>query len=354
MVTDSDGDGATCDVDCDDNDAARSPDFDEICDDSIDNDCNPLTGDDLDADGDGFNCNDDCNDEDSLIYPGAPEICGDSLDQDCDGAVDELAADTYTLGDSDSLHIDICSFSFPFCGEDWSDIYVQDNGRITFGFDDPSSQEGIENFLTQVPQLASLWTDLDPSIAGTIEIDELGQALGTLGYYPRPQELQLLFVTLDEDGSGAVEEKEFVQALPLLQVKDATEQDMAELFAKMDVDGSGSISYGELKQTTQGGLPQASLQFAVIEGKEPKDVPPGDVDSVLQSDSRSRQLKELLFTRQIEHIDKHVKDKKVRSFVAVGEALMPEEFVEYVQASRQQHSTALARSEREGARATSD
>ena len=160
-----------------------------------------------------------------------------------------------------------------------------------------------------------------------------------------------LFRELDEDGSGAVEEKEFVQALPLLQVKDATEQDMAELFAKMDVDGSGSISYGELKQTTQGGLPQASLQFAVIEGKEPKDVPPGDVDSVLQSDSRSRQLKELLFTRQIEHIDKHVKDKKVRSFVAVGEALMPEEFVEYVQASRQQHSTALARSEREGARA---
>ena len=64
---------------------------------------------------------------------------------------------------------------------------VQDNGRITFGFDDPSSQEGIDNFLTQVPQLASLWTDLDPSIAGTIQIDELEETSLTIEYVAVPQ-----------------------------------------------------------------------------------------------------------------------------------------------------------------------
>ena len=160
-----------------------------------------------------------------------------------------------------------------------------------------------------------------------------------------------LFRDLDQGGLGQVDEKEFLQALPLLKIKDATSHDMVELFARMDVDDSGSISYGELKQAHQSVLSQASLQFAVIEGKEPQDVPPGDIDAVLQSNSRSRQLKELLFTRQVAHIDKHVKDKHVKSFVATGEALMPDEFVEFLQTSRQQHSIAVARSEREVARA---
>jgi hypothetical protein len=170
---DVDGDGSTCDLDCDDNDALRSPDFSEICDDLIDNDCDPTTSDDLDFDADGFNCTDDCNDDDPLTYPGAPEICDDNLDQDCDSATDELAADVYALTDSDSLHIGLCSFEFRFCDNDWSDLYVQDNGRVTFGFDDTSSQEGLGTFLTQVPQIAMLWTDLDPSVAGTVEVTEV-------------------------------------------------------------------------------------------------------------------------------------------------------------------------------------
>ena len=41
----------------------------------------------------------------------------------------------------------------------------------------------------------------------------------------------------------------------------------------------------------------------------------------------------------------------MKSFVTTGEALMPDMFVELLQASRQQHSIAVARSEREAARA---
>ena len=169
---DLDGDGATCDVDCDDEDADRSPNFDELCDDGVDNDCNPLTTDDQDFDLDGFSCIDDCDDEDPTAFPGAPEICADSIDQDCDGVADELAADVYDLDNDDSLLIGLCSFSFPMCGSEWDMIYVQDNGRITFGFDDQTSAESVANLLDQTPQIAGLWTDLDPSLAGAVEVVE--------------------------------------------------------------------------------------------------------------------------------------------------------------------------------------
>lgn len=38
-ITDADGDGATSDVDCDDNNAAINPSAVEVCDDTLDNDC---------------------------------------------------------------------------------------------------------------------------------------------------------------------------------------------------------------------------------------------------------------------------------------------------------------------------
>ena len=104
-------------LDCDDGDAATSPDGDEVCD-GIDNDCDSLIdGEDdsvdpssgalfySDFDGDGygdpeapeFACErraglvddaTDCNDADPDIHPDAIEIC-DDLDNDCDGLTDD-------------------------------------------------------------------------------------------------------------------------------------------------------------------------------------------------------------------------------------------------------------------------
>lgn len=47
---------------------------------------------DVDADQDGFFSVDDCDDNNSAVNPGAAEVCDDTLDNDCDGAAD--AADT--------------------------------------------------------------------------------------------------------------------------------------------------------------------------------------------------------------------------------------------------------------------
>ena len=121
---DDDGDGWTnvCPGydDCDDTDDTIYPGAFDICDDSIDQDCDgddllddtdgdgyydvACDGDDcddevdtinpgVDGDGDGSNVCDDCDDDDSDNFPGNPEVCGDGLDQNCDGGDDVGDAD---------------------------------------------------------------------------------------------------------------------------------------------------------------------------------------------------------------------------------------------------------------------
>ena len=112
-LLDADADGfSTCDGDCDDANDAVHPGLLEVCNDGIDNDCDPQTPDLFDGDGDGATCDTDCddadpdlnfsdadsdtfsscagdcNDADDRIHPLAEEVC-DGVDNNCDGNVDE-------------------------------------------------------------------------------------------------------------------------------------------------------------------------------------------------------------------------------------------------------------------------
>ena len=104
---DADGDGAECDLDCDDSDPAAFPGAPEISNDGIDQDCNgadtvtcfvdgdgdtygglgtTLDGDGLCTDDSGQSAtSSDCDDGESAVFPGAPEIPDDGIDQDCSG-----------------------------------------------------------------------------------------------------------------------------------------------------------------------------------------------------------------------------------------------------------------------------
>ena len=93
---DADGDGYTCDVDCDDSQASIHPGAPELCD-ALDSNCDgdlvdgypDFDGDgtpncvDDDDDGDGDPDATDCNDADATIHNGATEAC-DAVDSDCD------------------------------------------------------------------------------------------------------------------------------------------------------------------------------------------------------------------------------------------------------------------------------
>jgi formylglycine-generating enzyme required for sulfatase activity len=97
--TDDDGDGLSeNEGDCDDGDAAISPNESEATCDGVDNDCDPGTPDDIDGDADGVFCSTDCDDEDAANFPGNTEIC-DGADNDCDG--NTWATGGETDGDGD-------------------------------------------------------------------------------------------------------------------------------------------------------------------------------------------------------------------------------------------------------------
>jgi hypothetical protein len=86
-ANDRDCDGASADVDCNDNDPSVRPSATEVCGNGIDDNCNGAVDEIVDSDGDGFTNCDDCNEHDSAIHPGASEVC-DGLDNDCDGTCD--------------------------------------------------------------------------------------------------------------------------------------------------------------------------------------------------------------------------------------------------------------------------
>ncbi len=96
---DVDADGWRC-LDCDDSQFFVNPGRSEICNDGLNNDCDPTTPDVYDGDGDGALCNVDCQDFDPLIRPGAPEKCNDVVDNDCDGFTD-LADTDCSCADAD-------------------------------------------------------------------------------------------------------------------------------------------------------------------------------------------------------------------------------------------------------------
>ncbi|MCO4768472.1 MAG: proprotein convertase P-domain-containing protein [Deltaproteobacteria bacterium] len=204
---DVDGDGSTCGFDCDDNEPLAFPGNVEACNDSVDNDCDPTTVDDFDIDLDGVTCVTDCDDNDPLSFPGAPEICADGIDQDCDLSIDEVANDAYDLSDDDSVLIGLCGISFPFCGTNWDTVYVSSNGRITFGFDSGEHTESAAVLLSEAPQIAAFWNDLDPSAGGTVEVQETPNAV-VVTYTDVPElgvagSANTATVTLFDDGTAS-------------------------------------------------------------------------------------------------------------------------------------------------------
>ncbi len=75
------------------------------------------------------------------------------------------------LGDDDFAEVDL-PFAFPFCGTDYTSVFVGSNGYLTFGVgvvDFPS----VFDLLSGPPRIAGMWDDLDPAAGGTVTVEEI-------------------------------------------------------------------------------------------------------------------------------------------------------------------------------------
>ncbi len=200
-------DGYSADgTDCDDAEPATYPGADELCD-GVDNDCDGVLDDGFedttyypDEDDDGFGdelgttvsaCmapigyrldGSDCDDTDITVHPYAWEDTSNDIDDDCDGAVDSDDTTTILAGpatDDTGLAVTLTSFAFPYCGTDRTTLYVQSNGRITFGSSDTDYTESVSDFYNDTA-IAGMWDDLNPasSYGGDIYYIQYPDALG--------------------------------------------------------------------------------------------------------------------------------------------------------------------------------
>jgi len=59
-------------------------------------------------------------------------------------------------------------FTFTFYGRQYTSVFVNSNGNISFGAGDSDSTESSVEFFARVPKIAPLWDDLNPETAGGI------------------------------------------------------------------------------------------------------------------------------------------------------------------------------------------
>lgn len=152
IFKDSDFDGFSANVDCDDTNPDVNPNQIEEPYNGLDDDCDETTLDD-DLDQDGFLQIDDCDDNNSNINPGLSEVPYNGIDDDCDEETldDDLDQDGYLL-------VDDCDDTNPNINSGQSEVPYN-------GIDDDCDEETLDDDLDQDGfLLADDCNDTDPNI----------------------------------------------------------------------------------------------------------------------------------------------------------------------------------------------
>ena len=75
-------------------------------------------------------------------------------------AVQALTGTLLPVGDDSAAPVTF-GFNFPFQGNNWTSVFVNGNGNLTFGAADVDFSESVAELLSGQPRIAALWDDLD-------------------------------------------------------------------------------------------------------------------------------------------------------------------------------------------------
>ena len=110
------------------------------------------------------------------------------------------------LGDDDFEEVPL-GFTFPYQGADWTSVFVNSNGNLTFGAGDTDFSESVADFLDGEPRIAPLWDDLSPNNGGQV-IFESGAGWATVSFIGVPEFVSTgsnnFSVTMRADGSVSI------------------------------------------------------------------------------------------------------------------------------------------------------
>mmetsp|Transcript_25911 Transcript_25911/g.55467 ORF Transcript_25911/g.55467 Transcript_25911/m.55467 type:complete len:150 (+) Transcript_25911:137-586(+) len=100
----------------------------------------------------------------------------------------------------------------------------------------------------QIAEFKQAFSLFDKDGDGTIDSEELGTVLRSLGNQPTEEEVEDMIREADKDGNGIIDFAEFIEMMPLQERDDNAEEEMMDAFRVFDADGSGSITAEELRQ----------------------------------------------------------------------------------------------------------
>jgi hypothetical protein len=147
---------------------------------------------------------------------------------------------TITLDDDASQSVGI-PFSFPYQGQNWSSVFVNANGNLTFGTSNTDFSETTAELLSGPPRIAALWDDLSPQ-EGEVFV-EADATSWTISYVNVPQFLagdsNSFSITLSADGGVAIT---YGEVAALDAVAGVTEGGGAANPSETDLSASTSLS----------------------------------------------------------------------------------------------------------------
>lgn len=99
----------------------------------------------------------------------------------------------------------------------------------------------------QIAEFRDTFQMFDKDGDGTINTNELGAVLRSLGQSPDEEDLQDMIDDADEDESGTINFQEFVGLMLKSQTSGLTREDIKQAYRVFDKDGNGYVSAGELR-----------------------------------------------------------------------------------------------------------